>query len=319
MLNESEIIQSLKQTFPEHIGDDAAILPYTDEESYLISKDLLVEDIHFRCRYQSPESLARKALEVNLSDIAAMGGTPKFVLLGISIPESYEVSLAAFLRSFSEACLKHQVLLIGGDTIRSSDKLSLSITVIGTIISSHVKYRHTAKPGDWIGFIGNLGYAHLGLMALEQKLPGFESFKTKFLDPKARLNEGTWLGEQPEVNAMMDVSDGLLIDLERLAKSSHLAAEIELSNLAVNDDFEKSALSLGLDPQMTQLTGGEDYGLLVTMDSKKIESLQTSFETQFEHKILILGQMKKGFGLHFLEKGLPKNLIWTPFSHFGER
>ena len=167
MLAEASIIHQLYTAFPEQIGDDAAVFAFTENQSYVITKDLLIEDIHFNINYCDPMSLAQKALHVNLSDIAAMGAVPQLVLLGIAIPPTYETQLPNFLEAFTTACKDTSVILIGGDTTRSTDKLCISITVIGTAKNSHLKYRKNAQVNDLICLVGPVGYAHVGFVALE--------------------------------------------------------------------------------------------------------------------------------------------------------
>ena len=228
-MNEDKIINFLQQQFlcPNGIGDDAAIFA----ENHVISKDLLVEDIHFRRKYVDSKSLACKTLQVNLSDIAAMGAKALYVMLGIAIPKNYDQYVNDFLSHFAQECKMNNVLLIGGDTTAAPDKLFISITIIGE--TNNPKQRNTAKPGDIVCVVGNLGHAYLGLQAFERQLPGFEEFKEFFLKPKAAIPEGSWLGEQAAVTAMMDISDGLFVDLKKLCKASAVAGIIKIMNFSI--------------------------------------------------------------------------------------
>ena len=318
MLTEAGIITHLKSVFPEQIGDDAAVIPLTQNKSYVVTKDLLIEDIHFRRNYCPAKSLAYKALQVNLSDIAAMGATPKFVLLGIAIPTSYENQLQEFLDAFTTCCKDASVILIGGDTTKSSDKLIISITLIGTANNAHIKYRQHAAVNDQVCVIGNLGYAHLGLITLESEKERFEDFKQCFLEPQAKVNEGVWLGQQDGVNAMMDISDGLFIDLQRLCEASRVGAQIKLENLPVSNAFKQACEQLKLDPISTQLTGGEDYGLLVTIKAEDYLKIADEFKLRFGYSLQAIGIINKGNGVSFSQNNKPISLTLTPFSHFGE-
>ena len=318
MLNEAHIIAYLKHEFPEKIGDDAAVFPFSKTQSYLITKDILLEDVHFNLTYFDAMSLAHKALHVNLSDIAAMGAEPQFVLLGLGIPSSYRHQLPQFLQQFTASCQRASVMLIGGDTTRSSDKLMISITVIGIAENTHIKYRCHASPNDLIYLAGNLGFAHLGLQALEHKCPGFETFKQACLTPMARLKEGAWLARKSAVHAMMDVSDGLFIDLTRLCEASLVACEINLDYLEPSCEFEANCQTLNLDPFTTQLTGGEDYGLLVTLESAEAARITTTFKKTFGYPLTPIGLIKKGDGVSFIQHDKPQLLTLKPFSHFGE-
>lgn len=307
MISETHLIHLLKTQFPSHIGDDAAVIPFTDTSSYVITQDILVEDIHFRLASQDIKSLAHKALHVNLSDIAAMGATPRYVLMGLSIP-SDATEVSAFLKAFSKACKEVNVTLIGGDTTRSPNPWFISITVIGIAPTEHLKYRSTARPGDSLCLIGKLGYAHLGFTALEQEVTGLKLFKQAFHSPKACLDAGLWLGKQKAVHAMMDTSDGLYIDLKRLCEASQVSATIELTALPLSSTFLKACKHLNLDPIHTALTGGEDYGLLFT-----VEANHSFIEAYTPH---VIGKISHGSGVKFTQNHTPKALKLTPFSHF---
>ncbi len=318
MLNEMHIIHQLKTHFPQSIGDDAAVIPAFGNESYLISKDLLVEDVHFRRTYFSAANLAYKALHVNLSDIAAMGGKAQFVLCGIAIPLHQAEYAEDFLTAVVAACKDAGVILIGGDTTRSGDKLFISISVIGTAVTDTIRYRSTAKVGDAICVVGALGHAHLGLIACEQSLPNLLEYKNAFLCPKAKMDEGLWLAQKSAVHSMMDISDGLYIDLKKLCLASTLAAHIELNNLQPSMDFKHRCAQLQLDALNVMLSGGEDYGLLCTVDNAHYAQLAEDFKQKFDYPLHRIGNIEAGTGVYFTENAVPKHLILTPFSHFGE-
>ena len=318
MLNEAYIIACLKHEFPKQIGDDAAIIPLSATQRYVVTKDLLVEHVHFNLTYFDAASLAHKALHVNLSDIAAMGATPQFVLLGLAIPPTYAEQLQQFLAAFARCCKNAKLLLIGGDTTGSPDQLFISVTVIGTAKNTQIKYRHSACQNDLIYLVGNTGFAHLGLVALETARKGFAAFKQCCLKPTARLKEGLWLAQFAGVHALMDVSDGLFIDLQRLCEASKVAAEINLDGFQATRPFKAACEKLSLDPLNTQLTGGEDYSLLVTLDPAHAAQIAAQFEATFGDTLTPIGLIKQGHGVTFLKNGKPQLLTLKPFSHFGE-
>ena len=318
MLNETEIIRFLAKQFPESIGDDAAVVALSENESYVITNDLLVEDIHFRLKYQNPKTLAHKSLHVNLSDIAAMGAVPKLILLGISIPNTYEQEAKAFFKNFAMACKQQDLTLIGGDTTRSSNQLFISITAIGVVATKNIKYRHSALIGNVICLAGDLGKAHIGLTALERNEKKFDEFKKSFLMPNARLIEGVWLGKKTSVSSMMDVSDGLFIDLKRLCDASNVAAEINLNTLPDVESLQWACDFFQFDTNIIQLVGGEDYGLLMTVHANAYPELAKKFMKRFGYPLHVLGRVTEGEGVNFIQNGRPKLLDLKPFSHFGE-
>ncbi|MFN7096870.1 MAG: thiamine-phosphate kinase [Gammaproteobacteria bacterium] len=318
MLSEAHIIEYLTANFPDNIGDDAAVINGYAGQQYVVTTDLLVEDIHFRVSYFNPADLAHKALHVNLSDIAAMGARPCFILCGISIPMAQAKYAEDFLFSLATICKKAGVLLIGGDTTKSPDKLFISITAIGTTAPEYIKYRTTAAVGDYICITGALGDAHIGLIACENKRSDLTEFKNAFLRPHAKINEGQWLGTQLSVTSMMDISDGLFIDLRRLCEASNVASNIILENIVPSTSFINACYDLQLDPVTTMLIGGEDYGLLFTVDSENYQLLADAFMQRFGYQITCIGHIVAGNGVHFIEQGQAKNMTLTPFSHFGE-
>jgi thiamine-monophosphate kinase len=316
MLNESSIIEFLKTQFPEKIGDDAAVLSSSPSEKQVITHDLLIEDVHFRLKYCGAENLAHKALHVNLSDVAAMGATPRYILLGLSAPKAATSIIHDFLVHFSKACKAQEVMLIGGDTTGSPDKLFISVTAIGYAKPSHLKYRHTAKPGDYLCMLGQPGVAHLGFMAFEQGKPGFDTCKTAFLKPHARIQEGIWLGQHAAVTSMMDVSDGLAVDLEKLTQSSNVSATLDLENLPKSEEFIATCQTLELSVYETQLAGGEDYGLLFTVAPCHYESFCAAFLKQFTYEPSRIGEIREGTGIIFLENNQSRQLKLNVFHHF---
>ena len=319
MLSEANIIESLRIEFPQYIGDDAAVIRTSNNQNYIVTKDILVENIHFRTSYFDPSSLAQKALHVNLSDIAAMGAKADFVILGIAIPTSQELYAKEFLKSFANKCKEASVVLIGGDTTKSEDKLFISITIIGSTSSKNIKYRSNAKEGDLICIAGDYGLAHLGFITCERSINGFAQYKERFLRPIAKLKEGLWLGNENSVTSMMDVSDGLFIDLKKLCSASNLQGNIDLNSLnPCSSILSKDCYDLGLKPLEVILSGGEDYSLLFTVSKNHYNNLAIHFEQDFGYKIKNIGHISKGKGVRFLENGLDKTLIINPFSHFGE-
>jgi thiamine-monophosphate kinase len=319
MLNEENIIGYLKSQFRDSasiigIGDDAAIFPKNEQESYVISKDLLVEEQHFRLRYYDAATLAQKVLQVNLSDIAAMGAKPHSVLLGLAIPPTLSENwLNTFLESFVEACKENRVILLGGDTTASSTHLFISATVIGEAPNANLKRRNTAQVGDVVCVAGQLGEAHTDLLLLEKNLR-----KTAPMYVQAKVQEGLWFGNHPEVHAMMDISDGLYLDLSRLCEASQVGAEVVLDGIIPSRELIEACAVLTLDPLQCMLVGGEDYGLLVTIDPHQYEPLAAAFLKKFGYSLARVGTITQHSGIRLIQNNQEVPMIYRPFSHFGE-
>lgn len=311
MISEDKIIQNLQAQSHGFIGDDAVVLPHIANDRYVITKDLLIEAVHFRTKYFTPQDLSHKALHANLSDLAAMGAKPLYILCGIAIPHTLQEYASDFLTSLATSCQAVGVVLIGGDTTASKDHLFISITAIGQVQEGNIKYRSTAGSDDLICIIGNLGWAHLGFMALEDDIVTDANYTNSFLTPKAKIKEGVWLGRQAAVTCMMDISDGLYIDLKRLCNSSNKSAVIDI-------DLFGSALTPEISLQVA-LEGGEDYGLLMTINKELFEKLSNEFVKTFNYNLKVIGHIADGEGVAFKQGNQDVDLFINPFSHFGEK
>jgi thiamine-monophosphate kinase len=313
---EQDMINQISRSFSKYIGDDAANIPIDQHTSLAITKDLLIENVHFNTTYCFPADLAHKSLHVNLSDLAAVGATPKYILLGISLPTSYQHHIKSFLSAFSQCCHDQELQIIGGDTTQSTQNLAISITAIGTIKTQLFKKRSTAQPENCIATTGPIGHAHLGLVTLEKQIPGYQAYKQQLLRPTAKIAEGIWLAQQPGVTAMMDLSDGLWADLQKLSQASKLGAVLQIDNIPVDSLWLQACKNLQLDPINTQLIGGEDYGLLLTIDHKHQTSICQAFEKLFGYPLSIIGQITKDDGIIIKgNQNITINEI-TPYDHF---
>jgi thiamine-monophosphate kinase len=246
------------------IGDDAAALLPTAGCITLVTSDMLVEGVHFDLALCDPLTLGRKSLSVNLSDLAAMGGTPRHFLLSLALPEQLAVEfLDRFIAGLLETAAAFDVALVGGDTCASRCGLVISITAMGEQLPERVVSRSGARPGDLVFATGTLGDAALGLELLRAgKRTG--RAVTRHLDPTPRVREGVALAEAGIPTAMIDISDGLLADLGHILDLSGVGARIELARLPLSGDFREFRPPAGEDPFQLPLAGGEDYELLFT-------------------------------------------------------
>ncbi len=318
MISEADIIHRIKNSFPKYIGHDTAEIDVPTDSCCVVTKDLLIDNIHFCTNYVEPKSLAYKALHANLSDLAASGTQPKFIILGLSIPKSKETYVYEFIDHFLRLCKSEKVDIIGGDTTASQSSLFISITAIGYTQKGHRKIRCGAKKNDLICITGPIGKSHLGFLALENKVNGLLEFKKSFLFPKAKVQEGIWLGKHSTVTSMMDISDGLFIDLKRLAETSKVRAEINLNKLPLSEPFIKACEFLKLNPFNILLIGGEDYGLLFTIQKEYFTKVSHQFFNTFGYQIHCIGKVEDGDGINIKKCGNKINLPLKPFSHFGE-
>lgn len=243
-------------------GDDCAVI--TGDQDYCVSTDLFLEDVHFRRDYFTPEDIGYKALAVNLSDIAGMGAKPVAFTMDLMAPAELEDSFwDAFLKSMSSLAKQHDMALVGGDLSRA-DKIGVSITIFGIGGANGFLKRGNCHHGDVLFTIGDLGLARAGFHTLEALgIKGKEAFPAAVLAhlrPKPKVLIGTLLNSAG-VKSLMDVSDGLAMDLPRLL-GPDLGADITLPASDLNGNVLAFALGVGADPVETAFLGGEDYALL---------------------------------------------------------
>lgn len=308
-MNERDIIQLLHVATGSKtdklvcgIGDDCAVIEKDPDTFWLVTVDTLVEGVHFDTHWHPAEKIGRKAVSVNVSDIAAMGGKPQFVFLSLALPSGFDEN---WLREFSEgiagSCCDYECILSGGDTVKSSNGIVITITVIGEVASAKVLYRRSAQPGDEIWISGYLGQASAGLELCrsrfkERILPLFEPLLEAHLNPVPRVQLGIKLAQSGLVHAMMDLSDGLATDLAHICEQSGVGALIQENMLPVSQPLQEAAQFLNVDPYRLILTGGEDYELIFTALSSSHKHLET-IATETGVKLTCIGEIVEGQGV----------------------
>ncbi len=291
------------------IGDDCAIIPYTSEKSLLLSTDTLVDTVHFLSHKMHPYDVAYKSLMVNISDIAAMGGVPLFVLLSLAISPDTEINwLDSFFEGLRDSCQKYSVNLIGGDTTKTPGKTVISLTIIGTAVTKNIKYRSSAQIGDLICLTGTIGDSAAGLKCyLEDLIPlniincgikekaktgsDIEKIIYAHLRPRPHIEEGLLLSKSNDVNALIDISDGIESDVRRIMENSRCGAEIELIDLPLSSSFVKLADKYGWDCYELAITGGEDYCLMVTIRPDAYQKIATQFKNKIDSRLTVIGEI----------------------------
>lgn len=280
------------------IGDDVAVIEMRDKV-LLVTTDILIEGIHFKRSWIDPYRLGKKALIVNLSDIAAMGGIPKYFLISLGLPKNLPLPfISSFYRGLKEGTKRFQVDLIGGDT-SLSQKIVINICLLGEGGEGDLLFRKGAKVGNDLFVSGTLGDAALGLKILQKEgLMGRpKGLIEKHLSPCPRIELGQAIARHRLATAMIDVSDGLLIDTTHLLKESGVGARIWEDRIPLSRPYRKWINSYSEDPYQIALTGGEDYELLFTASPearKKISTLTLSSKIPITWIGEILPQ-KEGF------------------------
>jgi len=257
------------------IGDDAAAAVISPGMILLSTADLLAEGIHFDLGWSDAFSLGKKSIAVNLSDIAAMGGVPRYALLSLAIPPQLPLEfMESFVSGFLCQAGKYGVLLIGGDTSSSQGGLVISVTLLGEQVPEKIVRRSGAMTGDLICVSGTLGDAALGLKQLQagRRQGGAVS---RHLDPVPRVELGKALAEAGLASAMIDVSDGLAADLGHILAASGKGGQVNLDLLPLSVEFRESVAKECADYNALPLSGGEDYELLFTLPQAKFAAART--------------------------------------------
>ncbi len=321
---ERDFIDFIARSSPAHvgsdlqlgIGDDCAVVKKDGTTSLLYTMDSLVADVHFDLGFHPLHLLGRKAAAVNISDIAGMGGTPKFALLSMAMPKNFTVdNQQEFMAGFFAMCERFGVTLIGGDTV-SSESLNISVTLIGEVATASLCTRSGATPGDEIWVSGTLGDGSVGLTLLQAgRTSGFPDLIQAHLDPMPQVELGKYLAASGMVTSMMDISDGVATDLAHICKQSGCGAVVHGQWLPISAMMQEGAKSLGLDPIQQALSGGEDYELLFTVQEGQGESLAEQVQAELGVAISPIGGMEAGSGVQLADGDRRCDISYQGYEH----
>ena len=314
--NVRDIFKSLNENIVVGIGDDCAAIKPREGFLLIATADVLIENIHFKLDYIQPYQLGIKSININLSDIAAMGGIPLYALLSIAVPQNISVNfMDDFFKGVKDGAKRFKVSIIGGNVSSSKNEFSINITVLGEAEEKYMPLRKGAKAGDKIFVTGYLGDSAAGLKILKKgegaRGKGREKLINKHLMPTPRLEEGRFLAVKKLATSMIDISDGLASDIRRICEESKVGANIFIKNIPISKElknFTSSQLKTrgthpadGSSKLITSLDfalyGGEDYELLFTIkheNARKLKSLWKNMKTP----ITMIGEItKRGINL----------------------
>ena len=311
------------------IGDDTAVLSVPPGHKLLATTDLLIEDIHFRRISAAPADIGWKALAVNLSDIAAMGGIPRWALVALAVPAETPVDeIDAFYAGMAAAAAPYGVTVVGGDTSAAVGGWTVNVTLLG-IHPGEPRLRSQARAGDAVAVTGSLGASAAGLHALELGLDrardagvagaSLAEITRAHLRPHARVTEGRWLGQASGVRAMMDCSDGLATDLAHICRESGVGARVRLERIPVAAAAGEAARALGRDPREWAVSGGEDYELLLTCDPATADALIAGLAEATGTPLTVIGRIEGPPGeIVFVDAAGAPVAMRGGFEHFHD-
>ncbi len=271
------------------IGDDAAVLNYPEGKQILVSKDLLIEGVHFDMTFMPLKHLGYKSAVVNFSDMAAMNGKPKQMIVGLGVSSKFSLeALKEIYSGMKMACEKYGVDFVGGDTTSSTHGLFISVTVIGEANEKEVVYRSGAKPNDLLCVSGDLGGAYMGLLVLEREkrafhanpkmqpeLEGHDYILQRQLKPEARVDIVDALKKAKILpTSMIDISDGLASEVLHICKASDTGCVIDEEKIPIDQSTFEMAKKFKIVPTVAAMNGGEDYELLFTIDQNDYEKIK---------------------------------------------
>jgi thiamine-monophosphate kinase len=270
-VGEFDLIERLRRLVPTAgpgvrtgIGDDAAVVSLPRRT--LVTCDVQVEGVHFRRGMSAPGDVGWRALAVNVSDIASMGGAPRYALVSVLLPPGVSLrDVEAMYRGIGQAARAHGVIVVGGNISRTSGPLALDVTLLGE--AGRVLTRGGARPGDGVWVTGTLGNAAAGLFLARRprvRVRGARALLRAYRRPSPRVRAGRALAARSAVTAAIDISDGTAQDLAHVLDASGVGAVVHLERVPVAPAVVAAAQAAHLDPYVWALGGGEDYELLFT-------------------------------------------------------
>lgn len=300
------------------IGDDCAMIPvgntqeFHSEEEILFSTDLLMEGVHFLREESSPEDVGWKAAAVNLSDIAAMGGSPVATFLSIALPKDAQGEWAEkFIAGYAQISRQYNVPLLGGDTTSSLRDIAINVGVMGKCPAGKALCRDGARVGDTVYVTGPLGDSAGGLQVI---LKGIERgtkesvLVERHKRPVPRVVEGKALRETGLVGAMMDISDGIASDLRHILKASGVGAEVDLAKLPISEVLASTCKKYGWDAFELAAGGGEDFELLFTAPAE--------IASMLDFPVYPIGKIVAGNELLWMHNGAESDFEAMGYKHF---
>ncbi|MHB0972181.1 MAG: thiamine-phosphate kinase [Thermoanaerobaculia bacterium] len=292
-----EIIAIDRADIVTGIGDDVAVLDTGAPELLLATVDCQIDGVHFLSASATAAQIGRRALAINLSDIAAMGGHPDYALVSLSLPFETDVEWVEDLyRGFREEAARSGTAIIGGNMARSPGALQLHVTVLGRVKREHLLLRSGAKPGEAVLVTGALGESTGGLQLLlspSLDLPPAdrERLLARYNTPTPRLRESAAIAHLGVATSMLDISDGLSSDVGHICESSGVGVRVEAARLPIPEVVRRLGALCGRDPVDLALCGGEDFELILTAPRNAVDRIIATVRESTGTDVTVVGEI----------------------------
>ncbi len=295
------------------IGDDAAIFAVPGKTNFVVTKDMFVENVHFRRGWSDFSDIGWKSMEANISDLAAMGGADPLVsVVGLALPVDISVdNVDKLYDGMDKSCRRHGVIIVGGDTVLSKKDIIISITLIGKIEKKRIVRRDGARIGDLLCVTGTFGDSYAGMDVLKRKLSRkkYGQLVHKHLRPEARIRDAKIISSGALATSLTDSSDGLAASVTLLAVASDVSADVFMDKIPVSENFRRWSREFRKFPWTAVCDGGEEYELVFTSPASKKKSIADVGAT-------IIGEMKEGKGVEWYLNGKKTNYIFRGYQNF---
>ena len=291
-------------------GDDAAVV--TGAARMLVTTDMLVEGRHFDLALSSPADVGYKALMVNASDVAAMGGVPRYAVVAAGVPDAGEAA-EQLAEGLGEAARELDVGIVGGDTV-AAPQVVISIALLGEP-GERIVTRAGARPGDALCVTGELGAAAAAVRAWKSGGTPEPAARLAFALPTPRIAEAIWLATRRVVDALIDISDGLAGDVEHLAAASEVRIIIDAASVPIHPTVHAHARDHDHALRLA-LTGGEDYELCFAAPPGSVERIADAFMDTFDVQLTCVGTIHSGAGVMLRSNGAVSELPYSGHDHF---
>ncbi|MDA8233579.1 MAG: thiamine-phosphate kinase [Clostridia bacterium] len=305
------------------IGDDTAVLAPSGKNQLLFTTDMMVEEVHFSLRYATYRQVGHKALAVNLSDIAAMGGKPTHAVVSLGVPPERAVEdLQELYRGMADLAARFGVNIVGGDTVKTAGQLVINVALLGEVAPGRAIYRSGAEEGDYILVTGTLGDSAAGLylfqnqdVELAQEIG--DTLRKRHLEPEPRLDIGPLLAETGLVTAINDISDGLAREISEICEASGVGCRLIDKKIPISEEARVLGEITGHSPVEWALNGGEDFQLVFTVEPDGLDEIEETLRKRgVAYGIVgVITSLEQGIGL-VTEKGI-QPLAKGGYDHFS--